>query len=119
MVAMTSEKQFIKTMKLCKGMHQLIAEKLGITRQAVSKRIKENPRINAAYEETLEANIDYAETHLLKKINDGDTTALIFFLKCKAKNRGYVERQEFTGKDGGPIETETKINWLPMPDDNG
>ena len=27
-------------------------------------------------------------------------TAIIFFLKTRAKNRGYVERQEITGKDG-------------------
>ena len=25
---------------------------------------------------------------------------MIFFLKTKAKHRGYIERQEITGKDG-------------------
>lgn len=32
-----------------------------------------------------------------------DASAVIFFLKTKGKHRGYVERNEVTGKDGAPI----------------
>jgi hypothetical protein len=39
--------------------------------------------------------IDAAETQLLKNINSGKETSLIFFLKCKAKKRGYIEKSEF------------------------
>lgn len=47
-----------------------------------------------------EAQIDFTESQLLKLIKGGDTTATIFYLKTKGKGRGYVERQEITGKDG-------------------
>jgi hypothetical protein len=39
----------------------------------------------------------------LVKHHGPDASAVIFFLKSKGKKRGYVERNEVTGKDGAPI----------------
>jgi hypothetical protein len=32
-----------------------------------------------------------------------DASAVIFFLKTRGKKRGYIERNEVTGKDGAPV----------------
>ena len=40
----------------------------------------------------IEARLDLAEDKLLMNMKDRDDTALIVFLKCKGKPRGYVER---------------------------
>lgn len=98
-----TKKQFIAILKKYRGMQTYVADALGITAQAVSQRIKKDAEIKEIYEQVLEQQIDFVESKLFHNIDKGDTTACIFFLKCKAKNRGYIERQEITGMDGAPL----------------
>jgi hypothetical protein len=50
-----------------------------------------------------ELTIDFAESQLFKSIQNGSDTATIFYLKCKGKKRGYIDRAEMdvttNGKD--------------------
>ncbi|CAB4151296.1 hypothetical protein UFOVP597_10 [uncultured Caudovirales phage] len=41
-----------------------------------------------------EITLDFAESQLHKQINEGNTSATIFYLKTKGKKRGYIERQD-------------------------
>jgi hypothetical protein len=49
---------------------------------------------------------DNAESALYSAVLGGEAWAVCFYLKTQAKDRGYVERQEMTGKDGGAIQQE-------------
>lgn len=40
-----------------------------------------------------EGLIDLSESRLMQAINDGNLTAIIFYLKTKGKSRGYIEGQ--------------------------
>ena len=53
--------------------------------------------------------LDFAESQLHKQIQAGNTTATIFYLKTKGKGRGYIERTEYTGKDGESL-SQQNIN---------
>ena len=56
---------------------------------------RENDKdFDAACKDVEEALVDFAESMLIEKINDKDLTAVIFYLKTKGKDRGYVERNE-------------------------
>jgi len=44
-----------------------------------------------------------AETGLYKAIREGKDWAIKYILSTKGKSRGYVERQEVTGANGGAI----------------
>jgi len=57
-------------------------------------------------EETVELNLDTAESQLMSLIANGNLRAVIFYLKTKGKARGYVERVEATGSGGGPIKID-------------
>lgn len=48
-----------------------------------------------------EAFGDLAEGKLMQQINAGDTTAIIFALKTRFKDRGYVERREVAAEVAG------------------
>lgn len=73
---------------------------LNIDRQTYYNWRKKDPDFDKACAEILETQGDMVEHSLLNLINAGDTAATIFYCKTKLKNRGYVERQELTGKDG-------------------
>jgi len=54
-----------------------------------------------------EMAIDFAESKLHKNIEKGKETSIIFYLKTKAKKRGYVERKEIDAPvDNTPFRSE-------------
>lgn len=56
---------------------------------------RENDKdFDAACKDIEDALVDFTESKLMEKINDSDLTAIIFYLKTKGKDRGYVERTE-------------------------
>lgn len=86
-----------------KGFVTQIAARLACSRRHVYNLMDKWVTFREAVEDERESLKDFAEGALLKKINSGDTASIIFFLKCQAKERGYVERQEITGKGGSDL----------------
>lgn len=66
-------------------------------------RLVKKLKLEDFVQECRERSVDVSEGKLIEKINGGDTTAIIFHLKTLGKKRGFVERQELVGEDGGPI----------------
>lgn len=77
-----------------------VAKSLNVSRTTVYEWINTDEKFKKALDDQQEALIDFAESSLLKSINNGSDTATIFFLKTKGKKRGYVERTELSGNDG-------------------
>ena len=69
-------------------------KEVGISRETFYRWMREDKKFETKVSEVGEANIDFAESMLLKNIREGKETSLIFFLKTKGKNRGYIERTE-------------------------
>lgn len=65
---------------------------LNISRQTFYDWKEKYPALKKALEDADDSILDWAETKLIKNINDGNLTALIFFLKTKGRKRGYVEQ---------------------------
>lgn len=89
---------------------------------------RDDKDFEAAVEEINDATIDFVESKLIEKVtgvtvqtfnSKGEPviyeqppsdTAIIFYLKCKGKKRGYIERQEITGADGKDLSFDITIN---------
>ncbi|RLC33520.1 hypothetical protein DRH14_04740 [Candidatus Shapirobacteria bacterium] len=99
-------KQILDVVDEHNGNIAAIARSFGVTRTTVQRRVDESPKLTDALASARETMIDEAESQLYKNAKAGDNTAIIFFLKTQGKKRGYVERQEVTGAEGGPVKVE-------------
>lgn len=86
---------------------------LNISRQTFYNWRERYPALKKALQDADDAILDWAETKLIESINDGNLTALIFFLKTKGRKRGYVEQVD-TNITGNPFEALMK----ELPDDD-
>ena len=86
-----------------KGMVTLAAKRLGCSPTTVRRYVKGHASCRQALDDAREAMGDTAELALYNAIIGGEGWAIAFYLRTQGRNRGYVERQEVTGKDGGPV----------------
>ena len=88
-----------------RGMITYAARRLGYSVTSLRDRLEANPaRFKPIRDEAREAVIDLAERSLIAKLEDGDLQATTFALRTIGRQRGYAERTEITGADGGPVE---------------
>ena len=99
----TSKRMMVEALKKTLGIVTTAASQLGISRNTHYTWMQEDPEYKAEVDGIADMAIDFAESSLQRQIQDGNTTATIFYLKTKGKERGYVERQEVTGINGSGI----------------
>lgn len=71
-----------------------------VSRMTYYRWYNEDPDFREKADDIKELQKDFAESLILKKMKEGDTTMIIFYAKTQMKDRGYTERKEITGKDG-------------------
>ena len=91
--------------------------KVGITPPTFYNWYNEDPEFAEKVDEIRELAKDSVEAKIYQKINEGDTTMLIFFAKTKMKDRGYVERQELTGRDGRDLLETPSVDLTLLTDE--
>jgi len=99
--------QVIAAIKANRGLISGVATALGCEPITVRRYADRHPTVAAALIEARNAMLDVAEASLFRQIGAGEGWAVKYYLSTQGKARGYVERQELTGKDGGPVEVTT------------
>ena len=95
-------KQIIDALTESNGYVGKAASLLGCTTQTIYNYRDEYITVRNAWDDIRQRRHDDVETALHNRIDKGDTTAIIFYLKTQAKDRGYVERQEI--ENSGNVE---------------
>jgi len=90
----TRKKEMLEALRKCLGIVSTACKNVGINRDTHYDWLKADPSYASAVAELDNVVLDFAESQLHKQVGDGDTTAIIFLLKCKGKKRGYVEKTE-------------------------
>ncbi len=101
---------YINTLEKCFGNISKACLSVGVSRTTIYNWMKEDAEFRDRVDNINEYIIDEVENHLFDQIKEGSTAATIFYLKTKAKHRGYVEKQEVDHTTNGKeLDTSTKI----------
>jgi len=95
-----NKKAAIEALKKTLGNVSKACEAVGIDRSTFYDWVNADPAFAQSLKDVREKTVDIAETALQKLIQEGNPTAIIFYLKTQAKDRGYREGMEHTGADG-------------------
>lgn len=83
-----------EAIKNSKGILTVVAQKCGVTRNAVYVYIENHPELKPDLQNERESMTDFTEGKFFQAINNNENWAISLYLKTLGKNRGYVERQE-------------------------
>lgn len=102
---------FLSAMKVSKGIISTACQACGISRQKYYRWLESDSEFRLKASEVNEEQIDHVEGKLLNRIEEGDTTAIIFYLKTKGKARGYSEK----AAENNVQKPEQPMQSLPAP----
>jgi hypothetical protein len=116
-----SIQQMYDALEKSSGFLFLAARALGCSAKTVERYMYKHERLRDLVKEYRGQRVDVIEGVLFNKARAGEGWAVTLFLKTQGKDRGYSERVEHTGADGGelrlvivesPPRSETKEEWM-------
>ena len=90
-------------LRALRGNISATARAFGVTRGGMILFIARHD-LGSIVEEARESLADDAESAVAVAVSKREPWAISFVLRTLGRSRGYVERQEVTGKDGQPVE---------------
>ena len=95
--------RIIQALRETNGLVSLAAKRVPCSITTINVRRKRVQAVEQVIQECRGELVDLGELALRKAVLAGEPWAVGLVLKTLGKDRGYVERQETSGPDGGPI----------------
>lgn len=104
-----NKKNLLKALRNHGGLVSPACNDVGISRQQYYYYLKHDKEFAEAVDDINEETIDFVESKLLEKIEQGSERSILFFMKYKGKKRGYSDNIDITS-NGETINTISNIN---------
>tara|TARA_Y100001937_G_scaffold127976_1_gene201905 strand:- start:1231 stop:1584 length:354 start_codon:yes stop_codon:yes gene_type:complete len=108
------KKALLEALEKSLGVVTTACKQVGIGRTTFYEYLNKDDKFAKQVADIQNIALDFAESQLHKQIQDGNTSATIFYLKTKGKKRGYIERSEIV--HDGAIQS-TLIEWKPSQEE--
>lgn len=92
------KKQLLKALEKSLGIVTTACKNVGIHRSTYYDWYNRDLQFKKEVDDINEVALDFGESKLFEQIADNIPSSTMFFLKCKGKKRGYVERQEIVNR---------------------
>jgi hypothetical protein len=106
---MPTDQQIGAALQKSYGLRYIAALNLGVACSTITRRVDNSPELKILLHEAEETGLDVAESALMQAVKAGKSWAVCFYLKCKGKGRGYIERQEVAGVAKEPFDIYEKF----------
>lgn len=104
------KQEFLEVLSAKMGLVMLTCKEVGIHRNTYRNWYDTDPEFRSAVDDIMGLQCDFVEAQLLTLIREGDTSATIFYLKTKGKNRGYSQTTQAEAQPPQPAA-------LPSPEE--
>lgn len=101
-----NKKRLLSAMEKYNGIVSAACKAAKISRTTYYGYINKDPEFKKQIDDIENIALDYVESKLFKLIEELNPASILFYLKCKGKKRGYIEKQEIehSGKvDNGGV----------------
>jgi len=98
-----------------RGNVSAIARDFGVWRSNLVQYISTKPELQAALDDIRQTVVDKAESNIFAAVEQGDLGSSKMVVSMLGKDRGWVTREEQTGKDGAPL-VPPQIVFTPYDD---
>lgn len=110
------KQQLLSALEKNLGLVTPACQEVGISRNQFYVYCRTDPEFKAAVDEINEMTIDFVEGQLLKKIKDGSEKSIMFYMRYKARSRGYTDSVDITS--GGEKIGEIKLIQVKKDEDS-
>lgn len=103
-MAVLTDEGVAEALREYNGNMAAVSRKFGVTRVAVWLYVEAREHLKQIVAEEKETLVDDIEGSFIRNAKEGNVAAQIFFLKTQGRHRGYTERVELGGENGGPVQ---------------